>query len=145
MKKVFIVLLIAAIGAGVYYYYSKKSKPFTQKDFKELIVGKWKIDSLDISRSRDSTLNIIALVLIASDSNLRRYEFDFQKNGLVTEGLDGKAGDTSYYVFETDNELLAWTKSDTVKTKWTIGKLDSANLVLQSKDSTIFSFRKIPQ
>ena len=145
MKKVFIVLLIAAIGAGVYYYYTRKSKPLAQKNFKELIVGKWKIDSLDISRSKDSSLNVIALVLIAGDSNLHRYEFEFEKNGLITEGLDGKSGDTSYYVFETDNELLAWAKDDTAKTKWTIDKLDTANLIMRSRDSTIFFFRRIPQ
>jgi hypothetical protein len=46
MKKV-IVLLIAAIGAGVYFYFSKKQETSTS-NFKQLILGKWKVDLFQV-------------------------------------------------------------------------------------------------
>jgi hypothetical protein len=45
MKNVFIVLLIAAIGAGAYFYFSKKQKTYPANS-KKLILGKWKLDSI---------------------------------------------------------------------------------------------------
>jgi hypothetical protein len=45
MKNVFIVLLIAAVGAGVYFYFSNKQKTSTFNS-EQLIIGKWKIDSI---------------------------------------------------------------------------------------------------
>jgi len=142
MKTIFIVLLIAALGAGAYFYFSKKPKA-SITDPKELIVGKWKIDSLDISRSKDSSVNLIALIFAAADSNLHKYQFEFTSNGSIIEDNQGKPGDTSYYQFANDKELLVWDKKDSSKTKWTINKLDSLQLLVQSKDSSVFSFRKI--
>ena len=137
MKTIFIVLLIAALGAGAYFYFSKKQKT-PAADPKELIVGKWKIDSLNLDRSHDSSL---AFALLALDSNLHRYEFEIDK-GLVIQTLNGKAEDTSHYEFTDNKQLLLWGKTDTSKTKWTINKLDSLRLVVQDKDSVIFSFKK---
>jgi len=142
MKTIFIVLLIAALGAGAYFYFNKKQKP-SSADPKELIVGKWKIDSLDISRSKDTSPNLIALIFAAGDSNLHKYQFEFTRDGSIIEDNLGKPGDTSYYQFANDKELLVWDKKDSSKTKWAINKLDSAQLLVQSKDSTVFSFRKI--
>ncbi len=140
MKTIFIVLLIAALGAAAYFYFSKKQKP-SSADPKELIVGKWKIDSLDISRSKDTSFNLIALIFAAGDSNLHKYEFEFTRDGSIIEDNQGK--DTSYYQFASDKELLVWDKKDNAKTNWAINKLDSLQLVVQSKDSTFLSFERI--
>ena len=142
MKTIFIVLLIAALGAAAYFYFSKKQKP-SSADPKELIVGKWKIDSLDISRSKDTSFNLIALIFAAGDSNLHKYEFEFTRDGSIIEDNQGKPGDTSYYQFASDKELLVWDKKDNAKTNWAINKLDSLQLVVQSKDSTFLSFERI--
>lgn len=142
MKTIFIVLLIAALGAGAYLYFSKKQN-LSSADPKELIVGKWKIDSLDLSRSKDTSFNLIALIFAAGDSNLQKYQFEFTRDGSIIEDNHGKSGDTSYYKFASDKELLVWDKRDSSKTKWTINKLDSLQLLIQSKDSTVFSFRKL--
>jgi hypothetical protein len=137
MKTIFIVLLLAALGAGAYFYFSQKQKLST--DPKELIAGKWKIDSVNLSHTRDSSL---ALAFVASDSNLHKYQFEIDK-GLIIQTLDGKTEDTSHYEFTNERHLLVWSKTDTVKTKWTIDKLDSLQMVVRDKDSTVFSFKKI--
>jgi hypothetical protein len=141
MKIIFIVLLVAVLGAGTYYFFTRKNS--SPSNAKELIVGKWKIDSVDISRSTDSSLAIIALVLAAADSNLHNYQFDISGDGLIIGSLNGGVRDTSYYEFASEPEFLLWSAEDSVKTKWEIRKLDSANLVVQSKDSVIFYFQKI--
>jgi hypothetical protein len=137
MKTIFIVLLLAALGAGAYFYFSQKQK--SSADPKELIAGKWKIDSVNLSHTRDSSL---ALAFIVSDSNLHKYQFEIDK-GLIIQSLNGKTEDTSHYEFAGDRQLLVWSKNDSAKTKWTINKLDSLNMVVQDKDSTVFSFKKI--
>ena len=139
MKTIFVVLLLAVLGAGTYFYFGKK-KNHSPADPKELIVGKWKIDSCNISRSKDSSL---ALAFITLDSNLHKYDFEIDKKGLIIQTLDGKTEDTTHYEFANDTLLLLWDKTDTAKTKWTINKLDSLNLVVQDKDSTVFSFRRL--
>ena len=138
MKTIFVVLLIAAFGAGAYFYFTKKQKS-SPPGPKELIVGKWKIDSFNLERSHDSSL---AFALLALDSNLHCYEFEIGK-GLVIQTLNGKEEDTSHYEFTDDKQLLLWNKTDTSKTKWTINKLDSLSLVVQDKDSTVFCFERI--
>jgi hypothetical protein len=137
MKTIFIVLLLAALGAGAYFYFTQQQKSST--DPKILIAGKWKIDSVNLSHTRDSSL---ALAFVASDSSLHKYQFEIDK-GLIIQSLDGKTEDTSHYEFADDRQLLIWSKTDTAKTKWTIKKLDSLNMVVQDKDSTVFSFKKI--
>jgi len=142
MKTIFIVLLVAVLGAGAYFYFSNKQKTSSPNP-KVLIAGKWKIDSLDISKTKDSSGVVLALILAASDSNLHKYQFDIDSSGLIVQSLNGKTGDTSHYQFTTDKELLVWSKSDSAKIKWTISKLDSLNLIVQDKDSTVFSFRRV--
>lgn len=138
MKTIFIVLLVAALGGVAYLYFSKKQNSST--DPKELIAGRWKIDSVNLSHTRDSSL---ALALLVSDSNLHNYQFEMNKKGLIIQTLHGKTEDTSHYELTADKQLLVWSKNDTIKTKWAINKLDSVNMVVQDKDSTVFSFKRI--
>jgi len=141
MKTIFIVLLIAALGAGAYFYFSKKQKP-SSADPKELIIGKWKIDSVDLSRSKDTSFNLIALIFAAGDSNIHKYQFEFTRDGSIIEDNHGRSEDTSHYQFTGEKELLVWDNRDSSGTKWTINKLDSINMVIQDKDSSVFCFRK---
>jgi len=139
MKIIITVLVIAALGAGAYFYFTKKQKP-SSPNSKELIAGNWKIDSVDFSKSKDSSL---ALALVVTDSNLHNYQFAIDTSGLIVQSLNGKASDTSHYEFANDKEVFVWSKRDTAKTKWQINKLDLVNLVVQDKDSLVFSFQKI--
>ena len=143
MKILLAVLLVAAIGASAYFYFSKKQKHSSANIQQELIVGKWKIDSLDVSRTTDSSANLIGIILAASDSDLHKYVYDFRKDGSIYEILNGRVKDTSHYEFAGDKGLAVWRNADTTKTSWTINKLDSTSLIVREKDSTIFSFSKL--
>jgi len=138
MKTIFTVLVLAALGAGAYFYFSKKHS--ASADPKELLAGKWKIDSVNLTHSRDSSL---ALAFLVSDSNLHNYEFDMNKKGLIIQSLNGRTEDTSLYEMTGGEELLIWRQNDSVKSKWRINTLDSLNLVIQGKDSAVFTFKKI--
>ena len=142
MKKIILaVILVAAAGGATYYLLQKKKHPdLGSRVNKELVTGKWKIDSLDISRTKDSS---IALALLVVDSNLNKYEFEIDKKGLIIQSFNGVVEDTSNYKFTSDNQLLVWTKADSAKNTWTINKLDSIRMVVHDTDSTVFSFRKI--
>ena len=140
MKNVFIVLLIAALGGAAYFYFSKK-KNNSIPDSTQLIVGKWRIDTVDLSKSKDSN-NIFASLLTMPDSNGRKLAFDFLKNGIILDS-NSKNVDTSFYEIEKEKDLLVWAKGDSAKTKWSIQKLDSLQLVVQDKDSALISFRKL--
>ena len=142
MKKIIlaVILLAAAGGAAYYLLQKKKHADLVSPINKELVTGKWKIDSLDISRTKDSS---IALALLVVDSNLNKYEFEIDKKGLIIQSFNGVVEDTSHYKFTSDNQLLVWAKADSAKNTWTINKLDSTRMVLHDIDSTLFSFRKI--
>jgi hypothetical protein len=142
MKNVFILLLVAAIGGGVYYYFSHKQKT-SSLNSKELILGKWKMDSLTIARVNDSSKSRGGILVNVLDTSLSRYEFEFKKDSLVFKILNGKIEDTSYYKFVDNKNILLWDNTNTSKTKWTINKLDTSSLVVQDADSASFFFKKI--
>jgi hypothetical protein len=143
MKSILIVLLLAAGGAAIYYFLIRNKPEKHEQKNAELIVGQWKIDSLDISHTKDSSANLIGIILASSDSNLHRYIYNVDSSGLVVETLNGKPTDTSYYKFTDEKNLLAWSSSDTSKTKWEVSHLDSARMELRQTDSTVFSFSKL--
>jgi len=141
MKNVFIVLLVAAIGAGAYFYFGKKQKT-SSSNSKELILGKWKMDSLALTQTIDSSSRqwegFLRTIL---DSSLNKYEFEFRKDSLVYQTLNGKIQDTGYYEFVDNKNLLLKSKTDTAK--WVINKLDSSNFVVEDNDNAKFFFQKV--
>lgn len=142
MKILFTVLLIAAIGGGAYYYFSTRSNSSPQEAQKELIIGKWKMDSLDI-HEKDSAAGI-AILLLALDSNLVRYEYDFKTNGNVLVSLPDSANtDTSHYEWN-DQDQLVWREylSDSTTEVFSVVLLNQDSLVLQSQDSTKAFFHR---
>lgn len=143
MKIVVIVLLIAAIGAGTYLYFGKKQHS-SSANSRELIRGKWRIDSLVINRLSDSSQKFQeGWIHSFFDSTLKMSEFEFNKNGLVVRTFNGKPEDSSHYEFATGKGLLIWGNTDTAKSKFLLGSLDSSTLVIQDPDSTRFYFKKL--
>jgi hypothetical protein len=137
MKKLFIGLLVVAAGAGAFFYFNQKSgaKPTQETLNKELIIGKWKTDAV-----------------MANDSGFNKYRYDFQKEGIVLRSLnDSIKADTSHYEWSNANELV-WSKwtplekekaSDSIGTTYSVIKLTTDSLQVQSKDSVTVLFTKV--
>jgi hypothetical protein len=140
MKSLFIVMLLAAIGVGVYFYFSQKQKS-SSSNRKELILGRWKVDSIG-NGNGDMSMRTVRF-FTALDSSLKNYELDFQKNVLISQAHSGEMRDTSHYEFDEHSNLLTWNNKDTIKTKWNIERLDSAILILKDRDSASFYFQRM--
>ena len=142
MKIVFLGLLVAAVGAGVYYDFNKRQNTPSSTS-KDLIVDKWKMDSLVVNKARDSSVKSHEGILNLVDSSLKKYEFEFRKDSLVLQTINGKTEDTSHYEFADSKNILIWSDKDSTKTKWNISKLDSTSLVVKDADSVVFYFQRM--
>jgi hypothetical protein len=147
MKKMILaVILVAAVGGVAYYLLQKKKQGnlVTTID-KELVIGKWKIDSL--VAQKNSTKEDLALLLFAIDSTSKKQVYDFQPNGQVFISLPNDTlskKDTSSFTWGKEKELLWKEKPSGATTKsMTVIRLDKKDLVLRSADSTLIYFKKI--
>ena len=144
MKKIILAVILVAAAGGIAYYLLQKKKQEDISIHKELVIGKWKIDSF--VAKNDSTKDGLALLLFALDSNARKEIYDFQTNGQVFISLPNdplSKKDTSSFAWGKDKELL-WKEqhSDPVAESMTVIKLDKQDLVLRSADSTLIYFKK---
>jgi hypothetical protein len=139
MKSLFIVLLLAAIGVGVYFYFSQKQKS-SSSNRKELILGRWKVDSI-VNGNSDTSMHT-GRFFSALDSSFKNYEVDFQNEGLIFQTHNGEMKDTSHYEFDDHGNLLSWSNNDSVKTKWNIERLGSLTLILKDRDGASFHLRR---
>ena len=137
MKNVFIVLLVAAIGAGAYFYFGKKQKT-SSSNSKELILGKWKLDSVTDS-SGEAVRDGLSLALLDSG------QFEFKNDTLIYQSIKGKFRDIHQYKFADDKNFTVWKNADTVKEKWNIAKLDSTVLILKDPDNAAFHLQRIKE
>ncbi|MER3497682.1 MAG: hypothetical protein C4308_03090 [Chitinophagaceae bacterium] len=140
MRNVFIVLLIAALGAALYFFVIKRKPGDPLAKNEKLILGKWTIDSLDGSHAKNSIPMLTAL-LHAMDSAQNKIQLEFLTNGKLVEG-DGKAKDTNNYSVEKET-ILFWSDGDSTRKKYQISKLDSTHMILQDKDSIIFNLSRV--
>ncbi|HLG41147.1 MAG TPA: hypothetical protein VI461_15805 [Chitinophagaceae bacterium] len=144
MKKVFIGLLIIAAGAGAYYFLQKKKTEAGNPFEKELLVGKWEMDSIHLT-PKDSSNLVTALLL--NDSTFRKYQYEFQKGGTFVKTLNDSVktkADTSYYEWNKKNELLIKESAkDSIGEAYSVNKLNIDSLVLQSKDSAVLVLTKL--
>ena len=141
MKQLIVGLLIIAAGAGAFYFLQQK-KTETPIE-KELLVGKWKLNSLDV-KTKDSTAYILPAIA-AIDSNLTNYHYDFRKDGNVFKSLTGSAKvDTSHYEWAKKNRLT-WKENpgDSTSEVFTVTRLTNDSLLLLSKDSATFVFTRL--
>jgi uncharacterized protein HemX len=141
MKKVFIGLLIVAAGAGAFYFLQKKKAENTIE--KELLTGKWTLNSLDV-KTKDSSAYFLSLIS-AIDSNFTKYRYDFKADGNVLKSLtDSVKADSSHYEWTKKNELV-WKENarDSTSEVFTVTRLTNDSLLLLSKDSTTFVFAKL--
>ncbi|MBS1654715.1 MAG: hypothetical protein JSU05_07720, partial [Bacteroidetes bacterium] len=91
MKKILFGLLLVAAAAVIFYFFYFKKTPgqlTAQQTPAEMIIGKWKIDSLEPLNAKDSILNAFTIMFSNRDSNLHHYELDFAKEGIVIQRLN---------------------------------------------------------
>ena len=133
--KILIIGLLLAAGAGYYFLQFKKTQPVNHIE-KEMLTGKWKIDSISIPHSDSNQL--MEGVVSMFDSNFLKTRYDFQKNGRIFQGRpDSAAIDTAYYEWGKKNELL-WkeTARDSTPEIFTVASLTRDSLVFLTKDNS---------
>lgn len=142
MKSIIVaVLLIAAVGAGVYFlFFNKKENVIANERVqKELIIGKWKLDSLVQSKEHPNLFSGLAMMI---DSNFKNYSYQFQKDGKVLRLLkDSVQKDTTSYEWK-EKQLVFKQQGDSLVTLFTVSKLNQDSLVLLSKDSSVAYFTR---
>jgi hypothetical protein len=142
MKKLFIGLLVAAAGTGVYFYFSKKQNS-SSSNFKELILGKWKIDSFQLPK--DDTISDLERTGIALNSSYKNYNYEFDTGGIVLKTLpDSVKIDTSFYRWIKNKELI-WSqiKEDSITKPLQVVKLNKDDFILQSAGSGNVYLKKL--
>jgi hypothetical protein len=141
MKKLFIGLLIIAAGAGTFYFLQKKKSETGNFLQKELLTGKWKLDSIEIKK--DSNVHFMTAIT-AIDSNFPKLRYDFRKDGNILVSLkDSVKADSSRYEWTKTNELLLREKThDSTSEVYSVIHLTNDTLLLQSKDSAVFVFTR---
>ena len=146
MKKIILAVILLAAAGGATYYLLQKKKQVNPADSisKELVTGKWKIDSL--VAKNDSTENSLALLLFAMDSTAKKQVYDFHTDGKVIIALPDDSlakKDTSSFAWGKQNEFL-WKEgsADSTAESLKVIKLDNENFVLQSADSILVYFKR---
>lgn len=146
MKKIILaVILLAAAGGIIYYLLEKKKQNSITVIDKELVIGKWKVDSL--VAQKDSSKDGLVLLLFAIDSNARNLVYDFQTDGKVLASLPSDSTatkDTSSFSWGNGKAFL-WKEKITDSTADTmmVIKLNKKDFVLQSLDSTLIYLKKV--
>jgi hypothetical protein len=138
MKSIILaVLLIAAIGAGVYFlFFNKKKTEITSNQVqKGLIVGKWKLDSISHVKSPVKLFAGLATII---DSDFSNYAYQFQQDGKIVRLFkDSVQKNSSSYEWANGDHLLFKEANDSLVTKFNVFKLNMDSLVLLSPDSSM--------
>jgi len=144
MNKLLIGLLIVAAGAGAFFLLRKKNSSATNNDIKkEWIVGKWKIEALDLGKTKDSTSQFMFALIASLDSNLYSYQYDFRQDNQIISSLPvSQKADTIHYEWK-GNQLIWKERGDTTGQLLSLIKLNKDSLMLQTKDSAIILFTKL--
>lgn len=145
MNKLFIGLLIIAAGAGVFFFLRKKKNETANNEIKkELIVGKWKMDSIDVRKIKDSNSLFMFVLISTLDSNLYNYQYDFRPDHKIISSLPhSQKADTIQYEWKNSNQIIWKEMGDTTGEILTLIKLNKDSLQMQSKDSLSILFTKL--
>lgn len=121
MKKTFIgLLIVAAAGAGIFLYRQKKSNTVTTAEIrKELLIGKWQVESFQPVK----------------DSLQAKFRCAFSPDGLFLRSAgDPVKTDSLHYEWTNKNELLV-KENDSTSISYLINRLTADSLQWQTQDS----------
>ncbi|MBN8673628.1 MAG: hypothetical protein J0L56_05815 [Chitinophagales bacterium] len=121
MKKTFIgLLIIAAAGAGIFLYLQKKSNTVTTAEIrKELLIGKWQVESFQPVK----------------DSLQAKFRCAFSPDGLFLRSAgDSVKTDSLHYEWKNKNELVV-KENDSTSISYVITRLTPDSLQWQTPDS----------
>ena len=121
MKKTFIgLLIVAAIGAGIFLYLQKKSNPIITTEIrKELLIGKWQVESFQPVK----------------DSLQAKFRCDISTDGLFLRSTgDPVKTDSLHYEWKNKNELVV-RENDSTSISYVITLLTADSLQWQTPDS----------
>ena len=142
MKKLFIVLLVAAVGAGAYFFLQKKNHSESTGIQKELLIGKWTINSFD--PAIDSADSFLTGIMGLVDSNSLKYQYVFTSEGTILRALgDSITRDSSRFEWNKQKQLV-WKDgaTDSTGTVFSVIKLNKDSLLLRDTDSVQVLFLK---
>ena len=144
MKKVFIGLLILAAGAGAFFFLRKKQTSITDNSIhKEWIIGKWKLDSILLSKDSTDKFTSGIIGIVAPD--LMKYHYEFKLGGAVVL-VDSLTKDSSNYEWNKKDQLV-WKEhpADTSGEIFNVSIPTKDSLMLQSTDSVVLVFTKVKE
>lgn len=136
MKKTFIwLLIIAAAGAGTFYFLQNKKNRIVATIDKKLLTGQWKLDSITSGGHEHFAL---------TSSDPAKYSCDFRQDGkIIALASDTAKPDTSFYEWKGKNILLVKSATkDSTGENYSVNTLSKDSLVLLSKDSVLLFFVK---
>ena len=144
MKKLFFGLLILAAGAVAFFSLQNKKQIIQQfPDQKELILGEWKMNSIEAPS--DSNSHFFVGIMGMIDTNLMNYEYRFTKEGVVYRSLgDSVLKDSSLYHWNSADQFT-WKEntSDSTGEVMKIIAISEDSLKLATTDHTIIVFAKL--
>jgi len=144
MKKVFIGLLIVAAGAAAIFFLRKKQTTISKSNLqKEWIIGKWKLDSIHLSKDSNDKFTSGIIGIVAPD--LMKYRYEFKTNGAIVL-VDSLTKDSSNYEWNKKDQLV-WKEhpADTSGEIFNVSIPHKDSLTLQSTDSVVLLFTKVKE
>ena len=144
MKKVFIGLLIVAAGVAAFFLLRKKTNIISETNLQqEWIIGKWKLDSIYLSKDSNDKTTPGIIGIIAPD--LMKYSYEFKTGGSVVL-VDSLSKDSSNYQWNKKDQLV-WKEhpADTSGEIFNVSIPHEDSLRLQSTDSVVLLFTKIKE
>ena len=143
MIKLIIGLLIIAAGAGVFFYLQKEKREVADSTVnkKELLGGKWRLDTYTQSSRPEFSPMVGVMALV--DSNSMKYDYEFTRDGSVLRSInDSIFADTSHYEWKKDYLLWKDNSNDSTGIELQVVQLNKDSLSLLSADSIALLFVK---
>ena len=136
-------ITIAAIAATAIFIFSSCDWFSPGKNVKLNITGKWKIDSVNYSKVKDSSKNGLALLFILSDTSLKKSNYEFTDSGKLFIRIKDSIDETLAYRFSPD-KLIVNFGNDSTKDQFSVTDLtkESFSILGNDQDSVRFFFTR---